>query len=138
MSKFQHITYPALKSTLDPVFKFSLIGERVPLLLRSLPGDPDILGGSNCPLPYISLDLLFPPTATDINETSSDTVLFFLNMPRLLSAEDGNLCCGEIDGETIRTTEPRRDELRDVGGESPNILRISFGVLLIYYEKWIF
>ena len=69
--------------------RLNLIGERVPLILRRLPEDRQPMDASKGPpIPYTSFDLPFIPIAGDISDTSKDTVLFCLNIPRFFSTAD--------------------------------------------------
>ena len=92
-------------------------GERVPLI--GLPCAGDAVPESTWPpLSYLTLDLLFPPIAGEINDTSNDIVLFFVNMARRLSTTAiGELVLGATPGDCARTIELLLDELRDADGD---------------------
>ncbi len=96
LEMFKILTYPALRSAFEPDNKSNLIGERFPLILRSRDCDPyrrrefDVSSSIMfCPLPTTLGDRLLAPIAGEINDTSNDTVLFFLNIPRRFSALHG-------------------------------------------------
>ena len=66
-----------------------------------------------CPLPNTFGDRLLAPIAGEIKDTSNDTVLFFLNIPRRFSALHGAFGWGDLHGEIARTMEPLLEELRE-------------------------
>ena len=92
----------------------------MPLILRSRDCEPYRLKEFDvsssiifCPLPNIFEDRFLPPIAGEINDTSKDTVLVFLNIPRLFSALQGAFGWGDLQGEMARTVDPLLDELRE-------------------------